>query len=640
MDSMSDEKLVVTRQGSVATISSSALRRGLALLDRMALDRNLGIKAPAQSPEVLWTVVGYGTKHSSDERKGRYRPIAQPVMLGSIPDELKERPQWVCWDWSWRGYAWGKSPISPITGGGALETEPRTWASFDKAWSFANSHSLPGIGYVFHHDDPYSGIDIDRCRDPETGAINREAMTIISLLHSYTELSPSGTGIHILVNGGLDGMDYKSRKLLPERYDHDQYFTVTGQHLAGTPPTIYDRQTELRSLPGTPPDMSNSPDGGRYQYEPSVRGLRVMGDSVLMWTWDGVLCSLDAQSGATQWSYQLGASLIVEPLGNETVFVYGPEEFLMAINASTGTVTWRRALEWHHVAMHAGPGKLYLYDGYESIEVLDAETGNLLWTFDLDRAPFDTWVDVIIAEKSVCITGYTEDVEDDDCDNYGDQFVTCVLDIVTGIEQDRLKSAGDTFATLDGLYREISLGQFQKRWTEFDRQCLQGSIRTRHGIVAERDEGVGIASFDYETDLESWVFEDANTSLPLVEVHDRIFVGLVDRASSVVAVAADSGKEIWNFSAIEDGWAYPVCASETAVYVIERTAPCLYALDPTSGKLLWRLALHDYLDSAVDANQRNIGTFNSSRDLTAQLNGQRVYLRTGHTVCAIQIPKP
>ena len=68
MDSMSDEKLMVTREGSVATISSSAIRRGLALLDRMALDGNLGIKTTAKTPEVLWTLVGYGTKSAFQNR--------------------------------------------------------------------------------------------------------------------------------------------------------------------------------------------------------------------------------------------------------------------------------------------------------------------------------------------------------------------------------------------------------------------------------------------------------------------------------------------------------------------------------------------------------------------------------------------
>jgi len=45
------------------------------------------------------------------------------------------------------------------------------------------------------------GIDLDKCRNPETGELEPEAQEIVRRMDSYTEVSPSGTGVHIYVIG-------------------------------------------------------------------------------------------------------------------------------------------------------------------------------------------------------------------------------------------------------------------------------------------------------------------------------------------------------------------------------------------------------------------------------------------------------
>src|SRR5262249_12807687 len=103
-----------------------------------------------------------------------------------------------------------------------------------------------GIGFVFTEDDPYAGIDLDDCRNPETGVIAPWARRIIAVLSSYTEISPSGTGVHIYVQGRLPG---QGRNLKPvEIYDRRHYFTVTGQHIPGTSTTIEEQQDVLDLL--------------------------------------------------------------------------------------------------------------------------------------------------------------------------------------------------------------------------------------------------------------------------------------------------------------------------------------------------------------------------------------------------------
>jgi hypothetical protein len=103
---------------------------------------------------------------------------------------------------------------------------------------------VDGIG--FQLGPPYVGIDLDKCRNAETGVIEPWAEEIIEKLNSYTEISPSGTGIHIWVKGALPKSG--RRKGRTEMYASGRYFTVTGRHLEGTPDRINERQAELLAL--------------------------------------------------------------------------------------------------------------------------------------------------------------------------------------------------------------------------------------------------------------------------------------------------------------------------------------------------------------------------------------------------------
>jgi hypothetical protein len=78
-----------------------------------------------------------------------------------------------------------------------------TWRTFSEAlWRPTNPENPPttydGIGFVFCSADPYVGVDLDNCRDPEVGTVAEWAQKIIeSFADSYVEASPSGTGVHI-----------------------------------------------------------------------------------------------------------------------------------------------------------------------------------------------------------------------------------------------------------------------------------------------------------------------------------------------------------------------------------------------------------------------------------------------------------
>jgi putative DNA primase/helicase len=159
------------------------------------------------------------------------------------PGELRTTDQFVCWREENRDGDITKVPYS-VHGGRASSTNPKTWAPFDEA--VAVSARYDGIGFVFTEDDPFAGIDIDKCRNAETGEIEPWAWKIVAAFDSYTEVSPSGTGLHVFVKATLPGPNNRKGPL--EMYESGRYFTLTGEHLSGTPTKIHERQDVLERL--------------------------------------------------------------------------------------------------------------------------------------------------------------------------------------------------------------------------------------------------------------------------------------------------------------------------------------------------------------------------------------------------------
>ncbi|MFC4986624.1 hypothetical protein [Saliphagus infecundisoli] len=152
--------------------------------------------------------------------------------------------QWVSWRYEQNKEK--KAPINPDTGGYASTNKPDTWGTYQKATKRVESDNLDGIGFVLTEDDPYSLIDLDGCRDPQTGELDEYAEKIIEKLDCYVEISPSGTGLHIYVRGEKPA-GYSNTDSV-EIYESDFYTTITGNHLNGTPQGIESRQNELDEI--------------------------------------------------------------------------------------------------------------------------------------------------------------------------------------------------------------------------------------------------------------------------------------------------------------------------------------------------------------------------------------------------------
>jgi putative DNA primase/helicase len=155
-----------------------------------------------------------------------------PPSIANIPEQLAERPQWVCWRLEKREGKATKVPYTPGTLRGASSTNSLTWRTFSEALAAYETGEPPydGIGFVFSSGDPFTGIDLDACRNPRTGELEEWAQSIISKASDgYVEISPSETGIHIIVEGTVRGGGMRKDPI--EMYSQGRFFTVTGNIL-------------------------------------------------------------------------------------------------------------------------------------------------------------------------------------------------------------------------------------------------------------------------------------------------------------------------------------------------------------------------------------------------------------------------
>jgi putative DNA primase/helicase len=141
----------------------------------------------------------------------------------NIPQDLKVLPQWVCAHSD-------KIPKNPKTGLNASVTDPFTWSTFEEAVGAGYPH----IGFVFTKNDPFLGIDLDK---PANEQERKNHNLIYEKVVSYTELSVSKTGVHIIAKGEIPNAVKRNHV---EIYSEKRFFIMTGDHIVGRPATIED----------------------------------------------------------------------------------------------------------------------------------------------------------------------------------------------------------------------------------------------------------------------------------------------------------------------------------------------------------------------------------------------------------------
>lgn len=156
--------------------------------------------------------------------------------LARVPRELKQEPRWVCWRREERNGKATKLPVDAHTGRMAKSTDPATRATFEEAVAAVGRWRCDGVGFVFGPDRAFTGLDLDHVISD--GALDPAYRWVVEEAGTYTEVSPSGDGLHLIFRGAKPDWAQRSRKGQPggrvvEMYDHDRYFTVTGSVFEG-----------------------------------------------------------------------------------------------------------------------------------------------------------------------------------------------------------------------------------------------------------------------------------------------------------------------------------------------------------------------------------------------------------------------
>jgi hypothetical protein len=202
--------------------------------------------------------VGGAGMTTNTNRGGSGRPTLLTPNSDGIPATLKERDQWV--PWRARRKPNGKLdkiPVNPTPtrcdnercckpGSNDLKfhdasvSDSTTWGTFETVLSLYERAGFAGISHVLTEDEGIVGIDIDGCREPKTGTVEPWAQAIVDELGTYTEPSPSGTGLRLWAFGTLPPTGRKKGAI--EMYTTGRHLTVTGRPLPG--------HTEIRNCNG------------------------------------------------------------------------------------------------------------------------------------------------------------------------------------------------------------------------------------------------------------------------------------------------------------------------------------------------------------------------------------------------------
>ncbi|MGB9965262.1 hypothetical protein [Halobacterium sp. CBA1126] len=158
---------------------------------------------------------------------------------------LKTVNQWICWSYSNHPLRSDKVPVDPTDWDDTkaqFQAKPYNdsdiWLDYESAIEKATTEEeIDGVGFV-----PMSiqvcFIDIDDCIN-EVGQVTDEVHQIIYGSESYSEISPSGNGIHIVLQGGAPAYGSSSYSEGPDIEIYDgSWVTITQRHISRTPTEV------------------------------------------------------------------------------------------------------------------------------------------------------------------------------------------------------------------------------------------------------------------------------------------------------------------------------------------------------------------------------------------------------------------
>ena len=188
--------------------------------------------------------------------------------IDNIPQELRKEGLFCLWRYEDRNGKPSKVPYNPHDGKRAKSNDAGTFRDFrtvSSGWIRATSAAFAGIGLgIFGR---VGAIDIDNCVDA-VGNVSSLAADVIRRLDSYTEISPSGTGIRIIFF--VDGFTYDKARYYIKRKGLELYIagmtkrfvTITG-NVYGEKKHVVDGTGQLQGILDAYMKRSEKPDTER-----------------------------------------------------------------------------------------------------------------------------------------------------------------------------------------------------------------------------------------------------------------------------------------------------------------------------------------------------------------------------------------
>ena len=197
------------------------------------------------------------------------------------PDALKNAPQWAVWKYETREGKSSKPSFDAKSGRYASSTNKDTWSSYEQAAGFllANHLEYDGLTFALTLDTGIVAIDLDHCLYFDETINGRkltpQALEICKIANSYTERSPSKNGLHILIEGQIQGLKRKSSTA--ELYENARFITVTGDRV-GKPTEIRANQEAINKIYALsfPPETRQQPEKPASIYQITQSDSRVL----------------------------------------------------------------------------------------------------------------------------------------------------------------------------------------------------------------------------------------------------------------------------------------------------------------------------------------------------------------------------
>ena len=211
---------------------------GLPLADKVKVDAKY-VELFRDTPEEYYTALpgkdAFAKEYIREKNWAKYQSYKNDKAYEmNTPYVLRDRKIFVCWKFVYYnedGEPYMKPqkiPFSPHYDGRALSNSQdgrhkKTWGTFDEACKAVDKYGYDGIGIMF--DGTVMGIDLDGVI--KDGVLDDAARDIVTRVNSYTEYSPSGTGVHTLCFGTIP-KGIRNDRIGLEMYPSGRFFTLTG----------------------------------------------------------------------------------------------------------------------------------------------------------------------------------------------------------------------------------------------------------------------------------------------------------------------------------------------------------------------------------------------------------------------------